>query len=116
MHVGMLSIFQNYRDNYDDADIVQGELRLALAAEEHGFDSYWSPEHHFFGYSMSPDNIQWLAQVGALIAIGRTDDHFSRLYVDGWKYVLFSDPSARRWLESVPDGPVKATAVEILEA
>jgi alkanesulfonate monooxygenase SsuD/methylene tetrahydromethanopterin reductase-like flavin-dependent oxidoreductase (luciferase family) len=66
MHVGLLSIFQNYCDGLDDSDVLDGELKLALAAEELGFDSYWAPEHHFFGYSISPDNIQWLAQVGAL--------------------------------------------------
>jgi len=66
MHVGMLGIFQNYRDSFEDSEVLEGELKLALAAEELGFDSYWAPEHHFFGYSISPDNLQWLAQVGAL--------------------------------------------------
>ena len=42
-----------------------GELALARAADQLGFDSYWATEHHFFGYSMCPDNLQWLAQVAA---------------------------------------------------
>jgi alkanesulfonate monooxygenase SsuD/methylene tetrahydromethanopterin reductase-like flavin-dependent oxidoreductase (luciferase family) len=66
MQYGVLSIFQNYGDRHDDAEIMRGELALALAADEHGFDSYWATEHHFFGYSMCPDNIQWLAQVGGM--------------------------------------------------
>ncbi len=65
MHFGLLSIFQNYRDERDDGEVMQGELALARAADELGYDSYWATEHHFFGYSMCPDNLQWLAQVAA---------------------------------------------------
>lgn len=68
MHFGLLSIFQNYRDESSDTEIMQGEWALALLAEELGFGSYWATEHHFFGYSMCPDNMQWLAQVA-----GRTE-------------------------------------------
>ncbi len=63
MHFGLLSIFQNYRDERDDRDIMRGELALARLADELGYHSYWATEHHFFGYSMCPDNFQWLAQV-----------------------------------------------------
>ena len=63
MQFGCLSIFQNYRDEHDDGEIMRGELAIACLAEELGFDSYWATEHHFFGYSMCPDNLQWLAQV-----------------------------------------------------
>ena len=63
MHFGTLSIFQNYRDEQSDIDIVQGELALARLAETTGFDSFWAVEHHFFPYSMCPDNFQFLAQV-----------------------------------------------------
>ena len=63
MHFGALSIFQNYRDEHNDSEIVAGELALARLAEETGFDSYWAVEHHFFPYSMCPDNLQYLAQV-----------------------------------------------------
>ena len=65
MHFGLLSIFQNYRDHHSDVEIMQGELALARLAERTGFGSYWATEHHFFGYSMCPDNFQWLAQVAA---------------------------------------------------
>jgi alkanesulfonate monooxygenase SsuD/methylene tetrahydromethanopterin reductase-like flavin-dependent oxidoreductase (luciferase family) len=63
MDFGVLSIFQNYHDEHNDSDIVDGELALARLAEEAGFDSYWAVEHHFFSYSMCPDNLQFLAQV-----------------------------------------------------
>jgi alkanesulfonate monooxygenase SsuD/methylene tetrahydromethanopterin reductase-like flavin-dependent oxidoreductase (luciferase family) len=59
----MLSIFQNYRDAQPDGDVMRGELALARAADALGYGSYWATEHHFFGYSMCPDNVQWLAQV-----------------------------------------------------
>jgi alkanesulfonate monooxygenase SsuD/methylene tetrahydromethanopterin reductase-like flavin-dependent oxidoreductase (luciferase family) len=63
MHFGLLGIFQNYRGESNDADIVAGEMALAKLADARGFDSYWAVEHHFFDYSMCPDNLQWLAQV-----------------------------------------------------
>ena len=66
MEIGMLGIFQNYRDREDDGEIMRGELALALQAERLGFDHYWATEHHFFGYSMCPDNFQWLAQVAGM--------------------------------------------------
>jgi len=66
MHFGTLSIFQNYRDEQSDFDVVQAELALARLAEETGFDSFWAVEHHFFPYSMCPDNLQFLAQVAAM--------------------------------------------------
>lgn len=65
MHFGLLGIFQNYRGELNDADLVAGEMALAKLADEKGFDSYWAVEHHFFDYSMCPDNLQWLAQVAA---------------------------------------------------
>ena len=68
MHFGLLSIFQNYRDELNDAEIMQGEFAIALMADQLGYGSYWATEHHFFGYSMCPDNLQWLAQVA-----GRTE-------------------------------------------
>lgn len=63
MHFGLLGIFQNYRGESNDGDIVSGEMALAKLADREGFESYWAVEHHFFDYSMCPDNMQWLAQV-----------------------------------------------------
>ena len=63
MEIGVLGIFQNYREGEDDGDVLEGEREIALLAEELGFDSYWAAEHHFFNYSMCPDNIQWLTWI-----------------------------------------------------
>ncbi len=63
MEIGVLGIFQNYRDEQDDGSVMRGELEVALLAEELGYDSYWAAEHHFFNYSMCPDNIQWLTWI-----------------------------------------------------
>ena len=65
MDVGLLAIFQNYQGRIDDADMVQGELRLAVLAEPLGFDTFWPTEHHFTDYSASPDNIVLLAWLSA---------------------------------------------------
>jgi len=65
MQIGVLSIFQNYRDQQDDGDVMRGEMAIALLADQLGYDSYWATEHHFFGYSMCPDNLQWLTGVAA---------------------------------------------------
>lgn len=45
--------------------MVQQELRLAVEAEEMGYDWLWSVEHHFFDYAMCPDNMQYLSYVAA---------------------------------------------------
>ena len=57
---------KNYRGESNDTDLIQGEMALAKLADREGFDSYWAVEHHFFDYSMCPDNMQWLAQVAAV--------------------------------------------------
>ena len=49
---------------------MRDELALAVLADELGYDSYWATEHHFFGYSMCPDNLQWLAQVASALRVG----------------------------------------------
>ncbi len=66
MHFGVLSIFQNYQEQCSDDEVVAGELALARIAEQSNFDSYWAVEHHFFPYSMCPDNLQYLAQVAGM--------------------------------------------------
>ncbi len=63
MDIGILGIFQNFRGERDDGALIRGEMEVALLAEALGFDSYWAPEHHFFDYSMCPDNIQWLTGI-----------------------------------------------------
>jgi alkanesulfonate monooxygenase SsuD/methylene tetrahydromethanopterin reductase-like flavin-dependent oxidoreductase (luciferase family) len=43
-----------------DLDCFKHELALADLAEPLGFDSIWQPEHHFSGYEMTPNVLQFL--------------------------------------------------------
>jgi len=61
MKVGILQIFQNYEGQRNDADVVDGELRLGILAEEIGFDKVWAVEHHFTDYAACPDNFTYLS-------------------------------------------------------
>ncbi len=61
MHVGYGAAFQNPNNARSDAEVYQGELRLAELAEPLGFDSVWSIEHHFTDYTMCPDALQFLS-------------------------------------------------------
>lgn len=64
MKVGLQLVLQNHRD-YDDRAMYKNELRLAIEAEGMGFDALWPVEHHFFDYSICPDNLQYLSYVAA---------------------------------------------------
>ena len=68
MDVGILQIFQNYQGRRRDEEVVKGEQRIALLAEELGYDKLWAVEHHFTDYSACPDNVVYLAWVA-----GRTE-------------------------------------------
>lgn len=61
MDVGVLLIFQNYRGQGSDEQMVLDQMHLADLAEPLGFDSLWPPEHHFTDYSACPDNVQFLS-------------------------------------------------------
>src|SRR4026209_1777538 len=47
MHSGLSLVFQNLDGHVTDAEVYQHELSLAARAEDVGFDSVWTPEHHF---------------------------------------------------------------------
>ena len=68
MHVGMSSFFQNFGSGPDDAAIYRHEISMADLAEPLGFDSIWSAEHHFNGYTMCPNVLQFLTYMA-----GRTE-------------------------------------------
>lgn len=59
MHVGMTTFFQNL-GGHTDREVYQHELSMADMAEPLGFDSIWSAEHHFDGYTMCPNVAQFL--------------------------------------------------------
>lgn len=64
MKVGIQNVFPAHQD-YNDRDMYKHETRLLIEAEEMGFDIIWPVEHHFFDYSMCPDNMQYLSYIAA---------------------------------------------------
>src|SRR5262245_44673670 len=64
MKVGIQNVFPAHKD-YDDRDMYKQETRLLIEAEGMGFDIIWPVEHHFFDYSMCPDNMQYLSYIAA---------------------------------------------------
>jgi len=63
MHAGLSLIFQNLDGQMSDAEMYRHELALAARAERAGFDSVWTPEHHFSDYQLTPNVPQFLAWV-----------------------------------------------------
>ena len=65
MHVGMGVLFQNPENALSDARVWDEEMAMAIGAEELGFDSIWTVEHHFTDYTMCPDPVQLLTYLAA---------------------------------------------------
>ena len=66
MDVGVLQVFASYGwSGIADSQAYDEEIRLALLAEELGFDVVWVVEHHFFDYAFCPDNTQLLSYLAA---------------------------------------------------
>lgn len=66
MEVGLLQVMQSWgRDNVTDSDVVQEEIKMAIRADELGFDHVWMVEHHFEDYSFCPDNFVYLAYLAS---------------------------------------------------
>jgi alkanesulfonate monooxygenase SsuD/methylene tetrahydromethanopterin reductase-like flavin-dependent oxidoreductase (luciferase family) len=63
MHVGLGLCFQNLDAKMSDADVYKLELGFAARAEDAGYDSVWTPEHHFSDYQLTPNVPQFLAWV-----------------------------------------------------
>src|SRR4051812_37012894 len=63
MHAGLSLIFQNLDGHLTDAEVYRNELDLARRAEDVGFDSVWTPEHHFSDYLMTPNVPQFLSWI-----------------------------------------------------
>lgn len=61
MDVGLGLTFQNLRDQQSDKDVYRHQLKMAVDTEELGFDSVWTPEHHFSNYNMTPNVPQFLS-------------------------------------------------------
>jgi alkanesulfonate monooxygenase SsuD/methylene tetrahydromethanopterin reductase-like flavin-dependent oxidoreductase (luciferase family) len=67
MHVGIGFFFQGLDDGVTDREVWATQLELADRAEPAGFESIWTPEHHFTRYHMMPNPAQFLTW-----AAGRT--------------------------------------------
>ena len=65
MHVGYTAFFQNLTGRRTDAEVWRRELERAAGAEALGFGSVWCTEHHFDGYTMSPNVLQFLTYIAA---------------------------------------------------
>jgi alkanesulfonate monooxygenase SsuD/methylene tetrahydromethanopterin reductase-like flavin-dependent oxidoreductase (luciferase family) len=65
VHTGLTLVFQNLDRNLPDDVAFAAEKGLALRAESAGFDSVWTPEHHFTSYGMTPDVPQFLSWLAA---------------------------------------------------
>lgn len=65
MHIGYSAFFQNLSGEHTDEQVYRHELALVDLAEPLGFDSVWSPEHHFTNYIMVPNPAQFLTWVAA---------------------------------------------------
>lgn len=61
MDVGVLLVFQNWFEDLSDEQVFLRDAELGVLAEQYGFDSVWSTEHHFDDYSMCPDPLQLLS-------------------------------------------------------
>jgi alkanesulfonate monooxygenase SsuD/methylene tetrahydromethanopterin reductase-like flavin-dependent oxidoreductase (luciferase family) len=61
MEFSHLNVMQNWHENLDDFESWQGEIELAVLADELGFDALACVEHHFEAYGMCGDNLQYLS-------------------------------------------------------
>lgn len=65
MHVGLGVFFQGLDPERDDHSLVLDHVEFAVRAEAQGFQSVWTPEHHFTRYHMMPNPAQFLTYVAA---------------------------------------------------
>ncbi len=65
MEIGFLNVMQNWHRDLNDFQMYQGEIDLAIAADQQGYDSIWCVEHHFEDYGLCPDNMQYLSYLAS---------------------------------------------------
>ena len=66
MEVGMIQVMQSWGfEGMTDAEVYDQELKMAINADELGFDHIYVVEHHFEDYSFCPDNFVYLAYLAA---------------------------------------------------
>ncbi len=64
-NIGMGMVWGNLFEDLTDEQMYLKELEMGVLAEEVGFDSVWSVEHHFNSYAMCPSNFQALTYIAA---------------------------------------------------
>lgn len=64
MHVGMGFFFQGGADRTDH-EVYAQQLEFLGQAEDRGFESIWTAEHHFTRYQMMPNPVQFLTYAAA---------------------------------------------------
>jgi alkanesulfonate monooxygenase SsuD/methylene tetrahydromethanopterin reductase-like flavin-dependent oxidoreductase (luciferase family) len=65
MNVGYVPVITAVGEAKSDLQLYNEAMQLADMAEPLGFDSLWSLEHHFTGYSMIPNPVQFLTYYAA---------------------------------------------------
>ena len=65
MKIGYVPVVTAVDDSKSDLQLFQEAMALADMVEPLGFDSLWSLEHHFTGYSMIPNPVQFLSYYAA---------------------------------------------------
>lgn len=66
MEIGIQTMWSSAGwDGLSDDQTYADELKLALLAEDLGFDTVWAVEHHFFDYAFCPDNVALLSYLAA---------------------------------------------------
>lgn len=65
MKVGYVPVVTAVDETKSDLKLYEETMALADMAEPLGFDSLWSLEHHFTGYSMIPNPVQFLTYFAA---------------------------------------------------
>src|SRR5918911_1715165 len=73
MHVGLGLQMANLDRRVSDADVYRMELGFAARAEEAGFDSVWSSEHHFTDYQLTSQQsmvLSWVAAQTSHVRLG----------------------------------------------
>jgi alkanesulfonate monooxygenase SsuD/methylene tetrahydromethanopterin reductase-like flavin-dependent oxidoreductase (luciferase family) len=65
MHIGAGFFFQGLDEKVSDREVWATQLELADRAEPAGFESIWTPEHHFTRYHMLPNPAQFLTWAAA---------------------------------------------------
>lgn len=67
MELGIVQVIASFGlPDITDQQVYDEEVRLAVLADELGYDHVWAVEHHFEDYSFCPDNFVYLAHIAAL--------------------------------------------------